>query len=44
MSGDKKNDDKKVNLILMKKIGKTTSPGSFKMTPKELKKIINKII
>ena len=41
---DKKNNDKKINLILLKKIGKTTKPNSYKISYIELKKILNKII
>ena len=38
MKKDKKNFDKKINLILLKKIGKTTKPGSFKINSNVLKK------
>jgi 3-dehydroquinate synthase/shikimate kinase/3-dehydroquinate synthase len=44
MKVDKKNNDKKINLILLKKIGKTTIPGKYKMSAEELKKIVPKII
>jgi 3-dehydroquinate synthase len=44
MTNDKKNNDQKINLILLKKIGKTTTPGTHKMSSKELYKIIGKII
>lgn len=44
MVSDKKNNDKKLNLILLKKIGKTTTPNNYKMTTGELKKIFYKII
>ena len=44
MNNDKKNDDIKINLILLKQIGKTTTPGSFKLSTKSLKKIFSKII
>jgi 3-dehydroquinate synthase len=43
MITDKKNDDNKINLILLKKIGQTTKPGDYKITPKELKKINHKL-
>ena len=43
MSQDKKNDDTKINLILLKKIGQTTIPGQYKVTTKELKKINHKL-
>ena len=44
MNNDKKNDDPQINLILLKKIGKTTSPGSCKMTINQLRKKIPYII
>ena len=44
MTADKKNNDKKINLILSKKIGQTTMPNSYKMSYTELKKVFNKII
>ena len=44
MSNDKKNNDKKINLILLKKIGQTTLPNTYKISTVELKKIFNKII
>jgi 3-dehydroquinate synthetase len=44
MTGDKKNNDDKINLILLKKIGQTTLPNSYKITPQELKKVFIKII
>jgi len=44
MSADKKNNDKKINLILLKKIGQTTQPNMYKISSTELKKIFNKII
>jgi len=44
MSGDKKNNDKKINLILLKKIGQTTLPNAYKISTIHLKKIFNKII
>jgi 3-dehydroquinate synthase len=44
MTNDKKNNDPKINLILLKKIGKTTTPGKHKISSKELYKIIGKII
>ena len=42
MKRDKKNSDEKINLILLKKIGKTINPNSFKINSKELKKFIIK--
>jgi 3-dehydroquinate synthetase len=44
MTNDKKNNDKKINLILLKKIGLTTMPNSYKISTIELKKVFNKII
>ena len=44
MSSDKKNNDKKINLILLKKIGQTTRPNMYKISTIELKKVFNKII
>ncbi len=44
MTNDKKNNDKKINLILLKKIGQTTLPNAYKISKQELKKIFNKII
>ncbi len=38
MANDKKNDDQKINLILLKSIGRTTNPGTFKLSLKEMKK------
>ena len=40
----KKNNDKKINLILLKKIGRTTMPNTYKIPITDLKKIFNKII
>ena len=36
MKKDKKNLDKKINLILLKKIGKTTKPAEFKLSSKKI--------
>ena len=44
MSVDKKNNDKKINLILLKKIGQTTQPNMCKISSTELKNVLNKII
>ena len=44
MTNDKKNNDKKINLILLKKIGRTTLPNSYKISKQELKKVFKKII
>jgi len=43
MAGDKKNIDEKINLILLKSIGKTSKPGEFRMKVRDMKKIIKKI-
>jgi len=43
MEIDKKNYDNKINLILIKKIGKTTNPGDFRINSKEMRSILKKI-
>ena len=43
MKIDKKNYDNKINLILLKRIGKTTVPGSVRISPKEIKSVLKKI-
>ena len=43
MKIDKKNYDDKINLILIKRIGKTTKPGSFRIKPQKLKADLKKI-
>ena len=43
MKVDKKNYDSKINLILLKRIGKTTIPGKIKMSVKQMKNEIKKI-
>ena len=40
MISDKKNNDSKINLILLKNIGKTTKPGQIKVSFQEMKKIL----
>ena len=42
MKKDKKNINEKINLILLKKIGKTTKPNSFKINSNEVKKFLIK--
>ena len=37
LKNDKKNDDDKINFILLRSIGKTTQPNKFKISVKELK-------
>ncbi len=44
MKSDKKNEDSKISLILLKYIGKTTKPGIIKMSPKQMIFQIRKII
>ena len=44
MIKDKKNNDNKINLILLKEIGRTTQPNSHKVSKKELQKVFSKII
>ena len=43
MINDKKNDDDKINLILLKRIGKTTIPGKIKMSVGQVNKFLKKI-
>ena len=43
MKNDKKNNDKKINFILLKKIGKTTLPNQFKFSVEQLTKEFNNI-
>ncbi len=38
LKNDKKNNDEKINFILLKRIGKTTKPNSFKISIKNIKK------
>ena len=38
LKNDKKNEDDKINFILLKNIGKTTKPGKFKISINNLKK------
>jgi len=40
LANDKKNNDDKINFILLKNIGKTTLPNKYKISIKELKKCI----
>jgi len=44
MCNDKKNNDKKINLILLRKIGIPTPPNAYKISPNELKKVFSQII
>ena len=44
MINDKKNIDKKISFILLKKIGITTKPGSYRLNTSELKKVLPYII
>ena len=39
LKNDKKNNDNKINFILLKKIGKTTLPNKYKISLKNLKKL-----
>ena len=43
MINDKKNNDNKINLILLKRIGRTTIPGSIRIGSKEIKSVLKKI-
>jgi len=40
MKKDKKNLNEKINLILIKKIGRTTQPNSFVVNSSEIKKFL----
>jgi len=44
MKSDKKNKDSRINLILLKHIGKTTKLGAIKMSPEQVKIALKKII
>ena len=41
MKKDKKNIDKKINLIFLKKIGKTSDPKKISLKDYEIKKFLN---
>ena len=43
MKNDKKNKDSRISLILLKHIGKTTKPGTVKMSPEQVKIALKKI-
>ena len=43
LKNDKKNDDDKINFILLKKIGKTSMPNKYKISLDSLKKYSNSI-
>ncbi len=43
LKNDKKNDDNNINFILLKKIGQTTTPNKFKISPQNLKKYTESI-
>ena len=43
LKNDKKNDDEKINFILLSKIGKTTQPNKYKISINELKKYTSSI-
>jgi len=44
LKNDKKNNDEKINFILLNKIGKTTMPNKYKISINELKKNIKRFI
>lgn len=44
LKNDKKNNDEKINFILLKKIGKTSMPNKYKISLNELKKNIKRLI
>ena len=37
LKNDKKNDDDRINFVLLKKVGETTAPGKFKIQIHDLK-------
>ena len=43
MRNDKKNNDEKINLILLKSVGLTSLPGKYKFYPSQIKKIITEL-
>ena len=43
LKNDKKNDDDRINFVLLKKIGKTTTPGKYKISIHSLKSQIKTI-
>jgi len=43
MNNDKKKDDEKISLILLKNIGKTTTPGKFKYKINQVENFIKKL-
>ena len=43
LKNDKKNNDEKINFILLNKIGKTTIPNKYKISINELKKNIKNL-
>ena len=43
MKNDKKKDDEKISLILLKTIGKTTRPGKYKFDSDQITKIVKKL-
>ena len=44
MANDKKNNDSKISLILLKKIGKTTNPGEIKISLSQMKNVLKKLV
>ncbi len=44
LQNDKKNNDNKINFILLKNIGKTTQPGKYKLSMNEVKSNFEKFI
>ena len=44
MQNDKKNDNEKINLILLRRIGKLYNPNKFRYTKNEVKQILTRII
>ena len=44
MVNDKKNNDNKISLILLNKIGKTTTPGNVKMSLNQINDFLKKSV
>ena len=43
MKNDKKNNDEKINLILLRKVGSASNPGAFKFSEDKLKSLIRRM-
>ena len=43
MQNDKKKDDEKINFIFLKKLGKTTIPGKYKLKINQIENLVKKL-